>query len=57
MSTTLNKAQTEEVTSTEGIIRVIAGAGSGKTSALAHRFAFLVKELGILAGTKLIFKR
>ncbi len=50
MSTTLNKAQMEAVTSTEGFIRVIAGAGSGKTRALSHRFAFLVKELGILPG-------
>ncbi|MFR1618636.1 MAG: ATP-dependent helicase, partial [Dysosmobacter welbionis] len=31
-------------------IRVIAGAGAGKTRALSHRFAFLVNELGILPG-------
>ena len=41
----LNKAQLEAVTSTEGFIRVIAGAGSGKTRALSHRFAFLVNEI------------
>lgn len=46
----LNSAQREAVTSTEGFIRVIAGAGSGKTRALSHRFAFLVNELGILPG-------
>ncbi len=46
----LNDAQREAVTSTEGIVRVIAGAGSGKTRALARRFAFLVNELGILPG-------
>ena len=46
----LNQAQLKAVTSTEGFIRVIAGAGSGKTRALSHRFAFLVNEIGILPG-------
>lgn len=46
----LNDKQKEAVTSTEGYVRVIAGAGSGKTRALSYRFAYLVNELGILPG-------
>ncbi len=50
MTDQLNAAQREAVTATEGFVRVVAGAGSGKTRALSQRFAFLVNDLGILPG-------
>lgn len=43
----LNERQREAVEATEGRIRVIAGAGSGKTRALAYRYAYIVNELGV----------
>ncbi|MBE6638340.1 MAG: ATP-dependent DNA helicase PcrA [Ruminococcaceae bacterium] len=43
----LNDKQQEAVRATEGYVRVIAGAGSGKTKLLVSRYAYLVRDYGI----------
>lgn len=43
----LNERQKEAMEATEGRIRVVAGAGSGKTKALTCRYAYLVNVLGV----------
>ena len=43
----LNQQQYEAATTTEGYIRVVAGAGSGKTKTLTARYMYLVEMLGI----------
>lgn len=44
----LNETQQKAMEQTEGYVRVIAGAGSGKTRTLSMRFAWLVEQLGIM---------
>ena len=43
----LNNKQIDAVKSLDGKNRIVAGAGSGKTKVLSHRFAYLVEEIGI----------
>ncbi len=43
----LNPSQKEAVTTIQGPVLIIAGAGSGKTRALAYRVVYLIKEKNI----------
>lgn len=46
-TTTLNKEQKQAVCFGNGPLLVIAGAGTGKTTVLTNRIAYLIKEKGI----------
>ena len=43
----LTEEQVSAVLATEGRVRVVAGAGSGKTRTLVYRYAFLMDDMGI----------
>ena len=43
----LNPRQKEAATYLDSHLRIIAGAGSGKTRVLTYRIAYLIEEVGI----------
>ena len=49
----LNDSQTKAVKQSEGPILILAGAGSGKTTTIVSRLAYLIKGLGIPASNTL----
>ena len=43
----LNEKQKEAITTRDQFVRIIAGAGSGKTRVLTTRIAYLIEEIGV----------
>jgi len=46
LKTLLNNKQYEAATATDKYLRIVAGAGSGKTRVLTYRIAYLIEECG-----------
>ena len=49
----LNDSQAQAVKQTEGPVLILAGAGSGKTTTIISRLAYLIEEVGIPASNTL----
>lgn len=49
----LNESQSSAVKKTEGPVLILAGAGSGKTTTIISRLAYLIEEVGIPASNTL----
>lgn len=49
----LNESQAKAVRQTEGPVLILAGAGSGKTTTIVSRLAYLIEEVGIPASNTL----
>ena len=47
LSQLLNPKQLEAATYLDGHLRIIAGAGSGKTRVVTYRIAYLIEEVGV----------
>ena len=47
LTSQLNAEQEAAVTSGARFLRILAGAGSGKTRVLVHRAAFLIQKCGV----------
>ncbi len=49
----LNESQSDAVKQTEGPVLILAGAGSGKTTTIVSRLAYLIEQVGIPASNTL----